>query len=141
MLPPLPKPVPKDIHLYDYADATDSIQLYKQDTLRSGGLNDSTPLVDRLTEDSGASLQWLRSLGLALSQRGQLGGCYFFLKINGFVNLIITNVGHSAPRTYRPESDKGLAGSAMITMLQRKALTFTKSSSLFFIFLKAYFWF
>ena len=78
MLPPLPKPVPKDIHLYDYADAADSVQLYKQDTLRSGGLNDSTPLVDRLTEDSGASLQWLRSLGLALSQRGQLGGCYFF---------------------------------------------------------------
>jgi len=78
-------------------DERDSVARFRNDTLKSGGVNESA-LIDVLTGQSGDALQWLRAHGVLLPLRGRLGG-------------------HSAERTYRPET--GMAGTEMIRQLSR----------------------
>jgi flavocytochrome c len=77
----------------------DTLERYRRDTLKSGGVNESA-LIDVLTGRSGDALRWLRSHGVALPLRGRLGG-------------------HSAERTYRPVA--GMAGTELIRQLGRLA--------------------
>jgi flavocytochrome c len=75
----------------------DTVERYRRDTLKSGGVNESA-LIDVLTGQSGDALRWLRAHGAALPLRGRLGG-------------------HSAERTYRPVA--GMAGTELIRQLGR----------------------
>lgn len=77
----------------------DSVHVYRQDTLAGGHATEAHPLLDRLVEESGSALEWLKvRVGMNLSKTSQLGG-------------------HSKPRTYRPPT--GMAGSELILALQK----------------------
>lgn len=88
------------------ADA-DTLDLFRNDTIRSAGSSARPDLIDVLVQNSGAAVQWLRErVGVDLSLKAQLGG-------------------HSSKRTHRPSN--GMAGAEIIYGLQKAIRKFEAS--------------
>lgn len=94
------------------AETGDTLEAFQDDVRKSGGPQNEhvQSLQEVLTSKSEDALEWVRSTaGLTLDHVGQLGG-------------------HSYARTHRPE--KGLAGSVMVSALQKLTKKYVSNGSL-----------
>lgn len=89
------------------SSATDSIQVFEQDTLISAGESARPDLISQLVMKSASAVEWLRTrVGVDLSLTAQLGG-------------------HSDKRTHRPSN--GMVGAEIIYGMQKAIKSFEKS--------------
>lgn len=85
----------------------DSIDMFRNDTIRSAGASAKSHLIQVLVENSEAAVLWLKErVGVDLSVLSQLGG-------------------HGHKRTHRPRS--GMVGSEIIYNIQRAVKSYEKS--------------
>lgn len=85
----------------------DSIDMFRNDTIRSAGASAKSHLIQVLVENSEAAVLWLKErVGVDLSVLSQLGG-------------------HGHKRTHRPRS--GMVGSEIIYNMQRAVKSYEKS--------------
>ena len=88
----------------------DSIDMFRNDTIRSAGASAKPHLIQVLVENSEAAVLWLKErVGVDLSVLSQLGG-------------------HGHKRTHRPRS--GMVGSEIIYNMQRAVKSYEKSGML-----------
>lgn len=93
-----------------FEDGTDSLDVFKNDTIRSAGESARLDLIDILVSKSASAVEWLRSrVGVDLSLKAQLGG-------------------HSSKRTHRPSN--GMAGAEIIYGMQKAVRAYEKTGQL-----------
>lgn len=86
---------------------SDSIEIFRNDTIRSAGSSVRLDLIDVLVRNSASAVTWLRDrVGVDLSLKAQLGG-------------------HSAKRTHRPSN--GMAGAEIIYGMQKAVKAYQAS--------------
>lgn len=88
-------------------NATDTIELFRNDTMKSAGSSANSALIDTLVQKSASAVEWLKTrVGVDLSLKAQLGG-------------------HSSKRTHRPSN--GMAGAEIIYGMQKAVKSYVKS--------------
>jgi len=93
-----------------FDDGPDSVEIFKNDTIRSAGDSARLDLIETLVSRSSAAVDFLRSrVGVDLSLKAQLGG-------------------HSSKRTHRPSN--GMAGAEIIYGMQKAVRAYEKTGQL-----------
>lgn len=93
-----------------FEDGPDSLEVFKNDTIRSAGDSARQDLIETLVSRSAAAVDFLRSrVGVDLSLKAQLGG-------------------HSSKRTHRPSN--GMAGAEIIYGMQKAVRAYEKTGQL-----------
>ena len=95
------------INAYSNATVGDSLDIFKNDTIRSAGESAREDLISTLVSNSADAVEWLKTrVGVDLSLTAQLGG-------------------HSAKRTHRPSN--GMAGAEIIYGIQKAVKEYAKT--------------
>ena len=93
-----------------FDDGSDSLEVFKNDTIRSAGASAQLDLIETLVSRSAKAVDWLRTrVGVDLSLKAQLGG-------------------HSSKRTHRPSN--GMAGAEIIYGMQKAVREYEKTGQL-----------
>ena len=93
-----------------FEDGPDSLEVFKNDTIRSAGESAQLDLIETLVSRSASAVEWLRSrAGVDLSLKAQLGG-------------------HSSKRTHRPKN--GMVGAEIIFAMQKHVRKYEKTGQL-----------